>query len=550
MLGRTTKLLLSRHLPRKTVNKLLCRTYSINESKSLRSGRSSSYRRDVSLTILGGGILLLSYSYLTLKTEPLYLDSINAIRDFSTGMINKAEEDKNKTILILDENEIDSKLRNCQESHFINRGKGIFRYDVSQLPSNHPIEDNHMEQIITIPHSQEQNLVEDLAEEDDLYFFGVFDGHSGAFTSSKLRTDLVKYVANQLGKVYANETDLFASPTGESFDEAIKTGFLTLDNDIIHESFRKLFKDPTNENMIGTLPAISGSCALLTVYNSLNSTLKVAVTGDSRALIGGLDKDGKWVVESLSVDQTGDNIHEVERIRNEHPNEPNVIRNGRILGCLQPSRAFGDYRYKLNKVDGKALSELPDHVKIYFRKEPRDFKTPPYVTAEPVITTTKITPNTKFMVLGSDGLFELLNNEQIAALVIRWMEKNMDPKLTESNIKTPTGKLPEVKDLSTDLESQRPPFRYMSQDKKRNYAKDPEYFIEDSNVATHLIRNALSSAGSKEYVSTLVSIPSPMSRRYRDDLTVTVAFFGDSGNDVDGSLVTNIEATTAPKPKL
>lgn len=122
--------------------------------------------------------------------------------------------------------------------------------------------------------------------------------------------------------------------------------------------------------------------------------------------------------------------------------------------------------------------------------------------------------------------------------------------MTESNIKTPTGKLPEVKDLSTDLESQRPPFRYMSQDKKRNYAKDPEYFIEDSNVATHLIRNALSSAGSKEYVSTLVSIPSPMSRRYRDDLTVTVAFFGDSGNDVDGSLVTNIEATTAPKPKL
>ncbi|EDO15241.1 hypothetical protein Kpol_1029p14, partial [Vanderwaltozyma polyspora DSM 70294] len=43
-----------------------------------------------------------------------------------------------------------------------------------------------------------------------------------------------------------------------------------------------------------------------------------------------------------------------------------------------------------------------------------------------------------------------------------------------------------------------------------------------------------------------------MSGRYRDDLTVTVVFFGEPINpsSTDGSLVTNPEGTTPPKPKL
>ena len=152
---------------------------------------------------------------------------------------------------------------------------------------------------------------------------------------------------------------------------------MKLDNDLVIESFRKLFQDPNNTNIANTLPAISGSCALLSLYNSTNSILKVAVTGDSRALICGLDNEGNWTVKSLSTDQTGDNLDEVRRIRKEHPGEPNVIRNGRILGSLQPSRAFGDYRYKIKEVDGKPLSDLPEVAKLYFRREPRDFKTPP-----------------------------------------------------------------------------------------------------------------------------------------------------------------------------
>lgn len=445
------------------------------------------------------------------------------------------------SIKILTEQDVNSRLRARQESYFVNRGKGVLRYDVSQLPSNHPIEDNHVEQIVTVPSSEGKNT----QGEEDLYFFGIFDGHSGSFTSARLSHDLVQYVAQKLGQVYSEKSDALSS--SQKIDNAIAQAFMQLDNDIVYGSLKNLFQEPTKENMVAALPAISGSCALLTAYNSLNSTLKVAVSGDSRALIGGLDEKGNWVVESLSTDQTGDNPKEVERIRSEHPGEPNVIRNGRVLGSLQPSRAFGDYRYKVNTVDGKSLSELPEHVKIYFRSKPRDFLTPPYVTAMPEITTTKIEPSTKFMVLASDGLFELLSNEEIGGLVVRWMEYNVVPK---PSISAPTGKLPVIADLSSDKESQRPAFRYKSSKKK---SESSEYLLEDKNVATHLIRNALSAGGSKEYVSTLVSIPSPMSRKYRDDLTVTVVFFGESDNapeHTDGSIVVNNGATSQLKPKL
>ena len=346
---------------------------------------------------------------------------------------------------------------------------------------------------------------------------------------------MVRYVAKQLSPLVTGD----ARGTSAEVDTAISTAFVQLDNDIVQESFRNLFKDPSQENMASLLPAISGSCALLSLYNSSDKSLKVAVTGDSRALIGSVDAQGNWTTRALSTDQTGDNIAEVQRIQEEHPGEPNAVRRGRVLGCLQPSRAFGDYRYKVNSVDGHKLNELPDHVKVYFRSEPRDLLTPPYVTARPEVTTTAIDNSTKFMVMGSDGLFELLTNEEIAGLVVRWSEKYMNKSATVAQT------LPTVSDLSDDKEAQRPAFRY-----KKSAQNNSAYLLEDANVATHLIRNALSAGGQKSYVSTLASIPEPMSRKYRDDLTVTVVFFGDEAAGPAGTLVLNPDATTPPAPRL
>lgn len=523
-----------------------------------RLGSSTLLLRELNLALVSGGLMYLTYSYFSEKRNPL--EVFKAFKEYSTihndgGKLissSGASQNGNADFKILSQEEVDRRLRAREQSFFVKRNKGLVRYDVAQLPSNNPIEDNHVEKLITFPSPDGSKPLKDREDEafdNDLYFFGIFDGHSGAFTSAKLSTDLVPYVAHQIADVYQQHNKALTSDYTHNmnFDVALEKGFVQLDNDIVYHSLGKLLKEPTNDNMLAALPAISGSCALLAVYNSYESTVKVAVTGDSRALIGGLDSNGEWYVKSLSTDQTGDNLEEVQRIRSEHPGEDNVVRNGRVLGSLQPSRAFGDYRYKVKEIDGKKLSDLPDHLKLYFRKEPRDFKTPPYVTAKPVVTTAKVNDNTKFMVLASDGLFELLSNAEIAALVVKWMEKHSgDTKVKSLSFKK---QLPKVKDLSTDSESQRPAFRY----RKDQSLENMSYFLEDANVATHLIRNALSAGGQNEYVSTLVSIPAPMSRKYRDDLTVTVAFFGENNSSVvpdTQTILPNLDATTPVQPKL
>lgn len=47
------------------------------------------------------------------------------------------------------------------------------------------------------------------------------------------------------------------------------------------------------------------------------------------------------------------------------------------------------------------------------------------------------------------------------------------------------------------------------------------FSFEDGNLSTHLIRNALGGA-KREQVSVLLSIPSPLSRRYRDDVSISM----------------------------
>ena len=510
--------------------------------------------RALNLALVGGSstvAVLLAYNFLSSggQLASPSRGSVSDIRSFHTQQ-NKLLSDVNRnssdTLVLLSEEEVNRRLHAIQESYTVNRAKGILRYDVAQLPSNHPIEDNHIEQIVTVPSARGVNSKGQGNEEEDLYFFGIFDGHGGPFTSARLSRELVSYVAKQLYPIY---NDSVASNSDEKvrsslFNKAIATSFLELDKDVVQGAFRRLVHEPTRENALAALPAISGSCCLLSIFDSEDSTLRVAVTGDSRALIGGVDPEGRWFVKALSVDQTGDNPTEVKRLKSEHPGEKSVIRRGRVLGSLQPTRAFGDYRFKLDAIDGKKLSDLPSDVKMYLRNIPNDLLTPPYVTAEPVITTTKIVPGIKFMVMASDGLFELLTNEEIVALVAKWQERYMPQNGSTANV---SKQLSIVRDItsSSDADSQRTDFRY----KEVKDSSGGGYLLEDSNVATHLIRNALSAGGRKDYVTTLVSIPSPMSRNYRDDLTVTVAFFGNSTKD-DGSLVVNHDATSDHKPKL
>ena len=56
----------------------------------------------------------------------------------------------------------------------------------------------------------------------------------------------------------------------------------------------------------------------------------------------GVLKAHQVVAIQLSQDLHGGNPLEVERLRRAHPDEDDVIKNGRVKGRLQPTRGFGD----------------------------------------------------------------------------------------------------------------------------------------------------------------------------------------------------------------
>lgn len=337
---------------------------------------------------------------------------------------------------------------------------------------------------------------------------------SGWTTSATLRESLISYVARELNDTYKAAKS--NPPTPEAIDLAIKTGFNRLDHEIVHRSVEKVFKASSKAVAAELLqPALSGSCALLSFYDSRSKLLRVACTGDSRAVLGRRSASGKWTATALSEDQTGGNPNEAARMRKEHPGEDNVIRNGRVLGGLEPSRAFGDAVYKWSR---DVAGRLRDN---FFGRSPSPLlKTPPYVTAEPIITTTKVEPQKgDFLVLATDGLWEMLTNDEVVGLVGQWIEtqavgssssqfENTWAKIFGSQNRP----LPVEQSKGEGLDGQRTPIRVQQWGINPD-AKD-RFTVKDKNVATHLVRNALGGTND-EQVRALLTLPSPFSRRYR-----------------------------------
>lgn len=91
--------------------------------------------------------------------------------------LSKETDDSGRRVLeMLTPEQATQKLRRNEESYLVGRGRGVVRYDVVQLPSNDPIEDDHAEKIVEVPHSVPTS--DDGTPTSDWMFWGVFDGHS------------------------------------------------------------------------------------------------------------------------------------------------------------------------------------------------------------------------------------------------------------------------------------------------------------------------------------------------------------------------------------
>lgn len=236
----------------------------------------------------------------------------------------------------------------------------ISKVNINTFAANSPSEDRHSE--FYHPYAS---------------FFGVYDGHGGTAAAQFCQDHLIHYCRYMMSQ-------------NQNVTEALKTAFQKADNDFLTGCLldRKKFKD-----------GLSGACVAITCV--MENTLYVANAGDCRVVLGKRREGDTWEAIPLSRDHTA--TTERERLMKEHPNEPDVVRKGRVKGDLIPSRGIGDGLFK--------IPEFNQAFRFY------RFHEPPYTTALPEVTMYPLTTDDTFVVMATDGLWDDCDNEQVVQIV-------------------------------------------------------------------------------------------------------------------------------------
>ncbi|XP_023306772.2 pyruvate dehydrogenase [acetyl-transferring]-phosphatase 1, mitochondrial [Lucilia cuprina] len=396
----------------------------------------------------------------------------------------------------------------------------IHSYESNQVASNKPCEDCRTEG--SFLHKKG-------------FICGIFDGHGGPACSQVISKRLLRYIAaslvdrkilkEQIAKGCNSQSFLKCHNDNVDFVKEIKDiyehsfskyieslssqelqdiattmehAFLSLDNDLSQEALN-------NTNMRTMAVAMSGAVACVAHIEGLD--IHLASTGDCTAVLGSVcPETGKWSSKKLNQEHNYDNHQEVQRILMEHPKEEHdtAIRNERLLSQLAPLRALGDFRYKWSN------DIMEKHVVPVFGEHaiPPHYYTPPYLSAKPDVEHHRLTVNDKFLVIGSDGLWDFLSPTQVVQLVGEHLnsKKSLEPiKLPDEDVT-----LQAISDILAE--------------RKAGRTRKPS----DQNSATHLIRHAL---GGTEYgiehskIAYYLSLPQDVVRLYRDDITITVIYF-------------------------
>ncbi|KAI8894434.1 phosphatase 2C-like domain-containing protein [Globomyces pollinis-pini] len=382
--------------------------------------------------------------------------------------------------MILPMNQVNELIK--KNESFLNPNiKSIPRLDFNSLPSNNPMEDYHSEHIF-----------------NDGILLGIYDGHGGAECGKLVMDYMATYVSHHISKPIPNGVK-----KADHIKKAMKDAFIELDKDKINGSittkaswFNLFERTQTDyQNILKSLrAAASGSCAMVAYVD--DTDIYVASAGDCRAVLGrnrNYSKDGMQLYEAidLSNDHTTMNPEEYRRILNEHPGEEEtVVWRNRVLGGLQPTRSIGDARYKWPLNIQEII--LPHLYPNGLRYIPKNYHTPPYVTAEPEVIHYQRDSADSFLILACDGLWDELSSSKSVDIV---------GKLLEDKYK--------------------------------------------GNYATTLMNAALSGADSggkledPTRIQHHLSISAPYSRRYRDDMTINVVHLGKT-IEAEGKFIENV----------
>lgn len=196
-------------------------------------------------------------------------------------------------------------------------------------------------------------------------FYGVFDGHGGTDASLFVRNNILKFIV---------ENSFFPS----CLEKAIKSAFLKADY---------AFADDSSLD-------ISSGTTVLTAFISERKMI-VANAGDCRAVLG---KRGKAI--EMSKDHKPNYASEKLRIER----LGGAIYDGYLNGQLSVSRALGDWHMK-----GPKGSACP-------------------LSAEPELQEILLTEEDEFLIMGCDGLWDVMSSQCAVTMARKELMIHNDPE--------------------------------------------------------------------------------------------------------------------------
>lgn len=269
--------------------------------------------------------------------------------------------------------------------------------------------------------SEKKNLCKGKWMKEHIHFFGVFDGHGGAdaahhcqdtmherlkdaILASKFARDHKRHHTNEHNEsndgVEVLDLEVKLTTTGsmdhvavqdvesvecssEVFSQALAEAFRSTD-----EEFAKLSGDEDQLALVGTTAVV----ALLS-----SKSMFVANCGDSRAV---LCRNGNAF--ALTDDHKA--AREDETARVEAAGGQILFWNGvRVMGLLAVSRAIGDHSLR------------------------------PYVIADPEVTVVNRHPGDELLVMASDGLWDVISNQEACALAKKCLLRARQKGSTREN---------------------------------------------------------------------------------------------------------------------
>ncbi|KAF3528152.1 hypothetical protein DY000_02039368 [Brassica cretica] len=196
-------------------------------------------------------------------------------------------------------------------------------------------------------------------------FYGVFDGHGGIDAASFTKTNILKLVTQD--KHFPSNTK-----------KATRSAFVKTDHALADAP---------------SLDKSSGTTALTALI--LDKTMLIANAGDSRAVLG---KRGRAI--ELSKDHKPNCTSEKLRIEK----LGGVIYDGYLNGQLSVARALGDWHIK-----GTKGSLCP-------------------LSCEPELEEIVLTEEDEFLIMGCDGLWDVMSSQCAVTMVRRELMQHNDPE--------------------------------------------------------------------------------------------------------------------------